>query len=147
MYRVLEAIVFSLYATLICTFYYYYYYYYYYPQVSSSYVYSLESYRVDKQTNRQTPLKTSTTSGKNPPEHNRYSFSADLVAETAGQFSFRSLCTNRLCPGTCMVGHQLLPAMLSSRLYPGRQLTYQQLLHHRSKCGRIIMRSSDVTYR
>ena len=29
-----------------------------YPQVSSSYVYSFGSYRVDKQTNKQTPLKT-----------------------------------------------------------------------------------------
>ena len=30
-----------------------------YPQVSSSYVYSFGSYRVDRQTNKQTPLKTS----------------------------------------------------------------------------------------
>ena len=29
------------------------------PQVSSSYVYSFGSYRVDKQTNKQTPLKIS----------------------------------------------------------------------------------------
>ena len=29
------------------------------PQVSSCYVYSFESYRVDEQTNKQTPLKTS----------------------------------------------------------------------------------------
>ena len=31
------------------------------PQVSSSYVYSFVNYRVDKQTNKQTPLQTSTT--------------------------------------------------------------------------------------
>jgi len=29
------------------------------PQVSSSYVYSFRSYRVDKHTNKETPLKTS----------------------------------------------------------------------------------------